>query len=58
MKSKLMEDEIPEMDTENETNVVIDDYKDLELETLASTREKILWWMTDSEDAVGKDSAL
>ena len=30
---------------EANTDVLVDDYKDLELEIMASSREKTLWWM-------------
>jgi hypothetical protein len=49
--SKLMEAaeaeetlEMKEFDEAN-TDVLVDDYKDLELEIMASSREKTLWWM-------------
>ena len=49
MKSKHEEDEDVEMrETEQvETDVLVDDFKDLELEVMASSREKTLWWMKD-----------
>ncbi len=31
--------------TENGTDVIVDDYKDLPIEMVASSREKKLWWM-------------
>ena len=46
MKSKPQEDEFEIRGTEDATSdVLVDDYKDLELEIMAGSREKTLWWM-------------
>lgn len=49
MNSKVLKDEIPEMldPAEDDTDVIVEDYKDLEIETLASSRDKTLWGMKD-----------
>jgi len=36
--------EMRELDA-SQTDVVVDDYKDLEIEIMESSREKTLWWM-------------
>ena len=48
MKSKPQEDEDLEMRESDqvETDVIVDDFKDLELELMAGSREKTLWWMS------------
>lgn len=38
--------ELPERDF-SETDVLVDDYKDLEIDIMASSRAKTLWWMKD-----------
>ena len=47
MKSKPEEEETVETrGAENATSdVLVDDYKDMELEIMAGSREKTLWWM-------------
>ena len=47
MKSKQAEDEDLELRELglDEGEVLVDDYKDLELEIMAGSREKTLWWM-------------
>ena len=47
MKSKLQEDEELELRELglDEGDVLVDDFKDLELEVMAGSREKTLWWM-------------
>ena len=49
MLSKLTENEPVELQDaeEKDTDVIVDDYTDLEIETLASSRDKTLWWMKD-----------
>jgi hypothetical protein len=46
MKSKPQEEdiELPEVDF-SKTHVLVDDYKDLEIEMIAGSRGKTLWWM-------------
>jgi len=46
-KSCELEDENTEMRGCEDTtsDVLVDDYKDLELEIMASSREKTLWWI-------------
>nr|VFK42379.1 MAG: hypothetical protein BECKSD772F_GA0070984_11212 [Candidatus Kentron sp. SD]VFK48895.1 MAG: hypothetical protein BECKSD772E_GA0070983_11482 [Candidatus Kentron sp. SD]VFK80411.1 MAG: hypothetical protein BECKSD772D_GA0070982_11122 [Candidatus Kentron sp. SD] len=46
MKSKLTENEPVELQDaeDNVTDIVVDDYKDLEIETLASSHERRLGW--------------
>ncbi len=48
-KGDMVEDPIDEpalMEaTENDTDVLVDDYKDLPIEMVSSSREKKLWWM-------------
>ena len=49
MLSKVEEDEaveFPEWDF-SKTDVIVDDYKDLEIEMVAGSRAKTLWWMKD-----------
>ncbi len=51
MKSKPEQDEdleLPEWDF-SKTGVLVDDYKDLEIEMMAGSRAKTLWWMKDYE---------
>lgn len=36
--------ELPEVDF-SKTDVLVDDYKDLEIDIMAGSREKTLWWM-------------
>lgn len=38
--------EQPELDF-SKTHVLVDDYKDMELEMMAGSRAKTLWWMKD-----------
>ena len=46
MKSKHEEEEVEIRGTEDATSdVLVDDFKDLELETIVGSREKTLWWM-------------
>ena len=47
MKSKHEDDEDLELRELglDEGEVLVDDFKDLELETMAGSREKTLWWM-------------
>ncbi len=40
--------ELPEWDF-SKTGVLVDDYKDLEIEMMAGSRAKTLWWMKDYE---------
>ena len=49
MLSKITENEPVELQDaeEKDTDVIVDDYKDLEIEILGSTRDKTLWWMKD-----------
>jgi hypothetical protein len=49
MLSKTQEDETAELrGTEDATSdVLVDDYKDLEIDMMAGSREKTLWWMKD-----------
>ena len=49
MKSKQAEDEAVELreSEQVETDVLVDDYKDLEIDIMASSRAKTLWWMKD-----------
>jgi hypothetical protein len=52
MKSKQEEEEtveLPEVDF-SKTHVLVDDYKDLEIEMMAGSRAKTLWWMKELED--------
>ena len=48
MKSNPQEEdiELPEVDF-SKTDVLVDDYKDLEIEMMAGSRAKTLWWMKD-----------
>ena len=48
MKSKHEDEdlELRELGHE-EGEVLVDDYKDLELEVITGSREKTLWWMKD-----------
>lgn len=49
MKSKPEEEEaveLPEVDF-SKTHVLVDDFKDLEIEMMAGSRAKTLWWMKD-----------
>ena len=32
---------------EDDTDVIVDDYKDLAIETVASSHDRRLWWMKD-----------
>ena len=47
MKSKQAEDEDLELRELglDEGEVLVDDFKDLELEVMVGSREKTLWWM-------------
>lgn len=51
MKSKPQEDDTVEIrGTEDATSeVLVDDYKDLEIEMMPGSRAKTLWWMKDYE---------
>ena len=48
-EQKIFEDDLVEpIDRENNTtDVIVDDYKDLAIEMMPSSREKTLWWMKD-----------
>ena len=47
LKAVEAQDEAVELreSDQDDTDVLVDDYKDLELEIMAGSREKTLWWM-------------
>jgi len=49
MKSKQAEEEAVELQEVDfsKTHVLVDDFKDLEIEVMEGSRAKTLWWMKD-----------